>query len=296
MVSRNTCLPRVRVAITVDLHEGDLSSDITFTAEWLNAIGVPATFFVPSAMLTDQRYADSLRELNTLGHEVGSHTHNHDGSEIDALLNENRVNLRFLTESKQIYEDFYGLSPRSFRSPGWCMLSSVALDELARLGYAVDSSATPQRLSFLSSHPFRGAWTLAPRRVRYIRPGLLEVPTSSFIVPAGSPTFLIIRRFLSLAFVRLLVHEALMLGDRVITLQFHPNDFNPNSTQAPPYGRLRWRDFWLNKYGGLTFKHRLKDVNQKQISQTTHAIIRLVKEYGCHTLACLSAAYRKKGV
>jgi len=281
---------RARVAITVDLHEGDDPSDVTVAAEWLVSAGVPATFFAPSTMFQEPRYAERLRGLAGLGHEVGSHTHRHDGVEVAALIAGGRSRLGFLEESKKIFEDFYGRAPCSFRSPAWCMLGPPALDELERLGYAVDSSATPQRLSLLGPNPFRGAWTLSPRRLHYIRPGLLEVPTSTFLVPANKTTFLIFRRTLSLMFVRLLLGEAALLGERVVTLQFHPDDFNPFSKQCPPCGRLRLRDFWLRKNGGFGFKHHLKETDFGRISATTHAIVRLAAHYGCATLMEIARA------
>lgn len=145
---------RPRVAVTVDLHEGDTPGDITHAARWLAGAGVPATFFVPSALFAVPKYAERLRELPAHGHEVGSHTHKHDGPETDALMDGPRERLGFLGDSKRRFEDFYGSSPRSFRSPGWCVLGEAALDSLEELGYRVDSSATPQRLIPNRADPF----------------------------------------------------------------------------------------------------------------------------------------------
>jgi len=280
-----------RVAITIDLHESDSPSDITYAANWLAGVGIAATFFVPSAMFDYAKYAERLKDLHDYGHEVGSHTHNHDWTETQALIEGPRERLGFLRVSKSTFEDFYGRSPRSFRSPGWCVLGPAALDELETLGYTVDSSATPQRLSILSSLPYHGAYTLAPRRVRRIRPGLLEVPTSTLLVPAASPTFLIFRHMLSLAFVRMLLLEATALMGRVLTLQFHPEDFSPVAPACTSRSSLRLEDFWLRRYGGLTFKHKLKCNQRAQIVRTTRAIIDLVGKQRHSTLAAIAAEW-----
>lgn len=281
--------------ITLDLHDGDIPSDITFAAEWLARIEISATFFVPSAMFLQLQYAERLRELDALGHEVGSHAHLHDVVETDALIWGTQSHLGFLEKSNQLFKDFYGRAPLSFRSPAWCPLSPVALDELVRLEYTVDSSATPQRLSFLSSRPFQRAWTLAPRRLHYLRPGLIEVPTSTFAVPLGSPTFLTLRRTLSLAMVYLFFREALLLGESVVTLQFHAGDFNPHSTQCLSYNPLRLSDFLLRRHGGFGFKNHLRTREHSYISAMTQALVHLARQYGCVTLQRLSTLLSVRG-
>ena len=284
------------VVITLDLHEVDEPSDISFAAEWLASAYVPATFFVPSAMFGMPRYRASLRALHALGHEVGSHSHLHDDAEIDALVRGDLLRLAFLEKSKRFFEDFYGREPRAFRSPLWCALSPVALSELERLGYTVDSSVTPQRLSILSSRPFQSAWTLASRRLRYIRPKLLEVPTSTFLIPAGSPTFQTLRLSLSRGFIRLLLWEVLAFNGRMLTLQFHPDDFNPSALRRPVGRSLQWDDFWLCPKGGFGFKHHLRDTHSARISAITHAIVSLLRIYGCTTLGAVSDLVSKNGL
>ena len=107
------------VAVTVDLHQWDDPFDITFSAEWLARAEIRATYFVTSAMFLQKDYAERLRDFAGFGHEVGSHSHLHDPSEMKALVRGKGSQLRFLEHSKNIYEDFYGRSPRSFRSPCW---------------------------------------------------------------------------------------------------------------------------------------------------------------------------------
>ena len=283
------------VGVTIDVHDGDSPRDVSYCAEWLARQGIRATFFVPSALLLSGDYAAALRELPAGGHELASHSHNHDGAEVNALLGGDRASLAFLRVSRDLHEDTFGASPRAFRSPAWCPLSPLAVETLAELGYAVDSSATPQRLSVLSSIPYRNTWTAAPRRPHYVHPGLLEIPTSTFLVPAGTPTFLILRRALSLAFIRLLLAEGRICGDRVLVLQLHPDDLNPRSPHRTPLRPLRAVDFTLRARGGFGFKHHLKDRDRGRISRTAREVVELVAPCRCATLAEIASAVRAWG-
>jgi len=271
------------VAVTVDLHQWDDPFDITFSAEWLARKGIRATFFVTSVMFLQRCHAERLRHLTEFGHEVGSHSHLHDPSEMNDLIRGGRSRLGFLQDSKKMYEDFYGLSPHSFRSPCWCKLGPDALDELQDLGYRVDSSVTPQRLSFMGSYPYEGSWFFASRRLRYLRPGLLEVPSSAFLVPASSTAFRIMRG-LSLHFVRGLLWEAQNFGDRVVTVEFHPEDFNADSKRLWVWNGIKPRDFLLRRIGGFGFRHYLQDSSYRRISNTTESLLQLIEGHRTMTL------------
>lgn len=271
------------VAVTVDLHQWDDPFDITFSAELLARAEIRATYFVTSEMFQRRCYAERLRDLAGFGHEVGSHSHLHDPAEMNALVRGKRQHLGFLKHSKNIYEDFYGRSPRSFRSPCWCRLGPDALDELQHLGYTIDSSSTPQRLSFTGSYPYQGSWFFASRRLRYIRPGLLEVPTSTFVVPASSTAFRIMRNH-SMGFVRILLWEALNFSDRVVTLEFHPEDFNPDSKRYWIWGGIKPRDFLLRRVGGFGFRYYLQDPSYRRISERTQVLLQLMADHRTTTL------------
>ena len=273
----------VLVAVTVDLHQWDDPFDITFAAEWLACAGIRATFFVTSEMFLQPPYAERLRALSKFGHEVGSHSHLHDPAEMNALVRGKKSHLGFLEDSKKIYEDFYGRSPRAFRSPCWCRLGSDSLDELQRLGYTVDSSVTPQRLSFTGSYPYEGSWFFASRHLRYLRPGLLEIPTSALFVPASSTAFKIMRDQ-SFRFVRLLLWEAQHFSDRVVTLELHPEDFNPESKRVWIWNRMTLRDFLLRRIGGFGFRHYLQDKSYRRISERIQALLQLMASHRTMTL------------
>ena len=133
----------------------------------------------------------------------------------------------FSSLSHDLFREFYGTTPRAFRCPLWCYLGKPAREELVRLGYRVDSSATPQRPPFLTSLPFEPGWSMSSRRPRYWSEGLLEIPTSSLLQPASIGTFSALRGGAG-PFLRLLMFECQVFRDRVLALQFHAGDFCPH--------------------------------------------------------------------
>lgn len=272
------------VAVTIDLHLYDHSYDITYSAEWLARTGIHATYFIQSEMFQHKDHIEHLRCLPELGHEVASHSHVHDTTEMSALVHGNNSSLKFLEYSKKIFEDFYGKSPSSFRSPCWCRLGTAALDELQRLGYTVDSSVTPQRLGFTGWYPYEPSWFFSSRRIRYIRPGLLEVPSSAFLVPASSKAFRILRDQ-SLRFVQALLWEAVKFSDRVVTIELHPDDFNPNSQRPWEGDGIKPGDFLLRRVGGLGFRHYLQDSNYHSISSRVHSLLEILARHKTMTLS-----------
>jgi hypothetical protein len=280
-------------AITIDLHDGDDPVDIRVACELLKSRDIRATFFVPTGMLSQGKYRIAVREIVSHHHEAASHSHLHDYLEMRALMRGRQRDLRFLSVAKAIHEDTFGVAPSSFRSPCWCHLGPAAVAELAELGYSVDSSATPQRLGVFSSMPFENVWTFAPRHLRYIAPSLLEVPTSTFLVPAGSPTFSIIRSGPAGLLVRALAFEGRRCSRRVLSVQFHPHAFNPLSTHT--YGRparLTARSFWLTAEGGFEFKHFLRSSDVASTVGLTKAILGIVAPFQCLRMSEIAAAAR----
>ena len=261
------------IALTVDTHEEDRPSDVSRAAHWLQQRGIRATFFVPSALLTHPGFRPYAVLLPSLGHEVGSHGHRHDFVEIRALMRGRRADLDFLSRSRALFEEAFACAPTTFRSPAWCPLGPGTIDELVALGYRVDSSATPQRLPLFSSTPYANTWLFARRGAHELAPGLLEVPTSSLLLPAASPAFLTLRRRLSIAFVRLLLWEARTLPGRIACLQLHAGDLVPDAAPTPPLERLSIASFLPRSSGGLRFKVFLRERDPRRIYRITREII-----------------------
>jgi hypothetical protein len=264
----------MKIAITVDVHLDDTVEDITIACEWLAKHNIAATFFISSNLFTTKKFKSVLRLIPALGHEVGSHSHLHNHDEYSALTQNDKHRLDFLMKSKKIYEDLFGCKPVSFRSPCWCFLSKAALDTLEELDYLIDSSSTPQRLAILTSHPYNKSWALSARSPYFIRPTLLEIPTSCFIVPASSMTFATLRS-LSCLFINFLIVESVLCG-RIINLQFHPGDFNPNSKGKKWKAPLKLKDFIPTRNNGFNFKHLLPESDTIKLNNLTQTIIQRV--------------------
>jgi hypothetical protein len=288
MAHRNLGPPMKRVAVTLDLHRGDRADDIVIGCEALRARGIEATIFVPSAILEDPGYRAACRAIDAGGHEPASHSHDHDAREMNALMHGARGDLDFLARSKAVHEDFFGRAVTAFRSPCWCRLGPTAIEMLAGLGYRVDSSATPQRLGLLSSTPFDDVWTFAPRTPFELAPGLLEIPTSCFLIPAGAPSFMILRRTASRMLFKGLAAEAKLFA-RVLTLQFHASFFNPHSLKRAATPKpLALADFIPQRAGGLAFKHRLRSGDPRLATAIAADILGAVDPSHCAGLSTIA--------
>ena len=237
-----------RSVLTFDLHAGDSAAELIQCLEILDREQLKATFFIPTSLLSAPQLVPAFRALAETRHELGTHGHEHDASEREALGSGSRPALGFLQQSTDEFGEFFGYQPRVFRSPAWSFMGSAAIDELERLGYQVDSSATPQRLGILSSEPWRNPYLVASRRPALIRPGLLEVPTSAFLVPLAAPTFQTLRRTASLAFTRMLILETRLFASRVVVAQFHVHDLIA-SRVIVGWSDRRWSQLVPSRHG-----------------------------------------------
>ena len=200
----NPALHEMPIVLTVDVHAEDRPAVSAHAACWWYEHGLPATFFVPSALFEDAGFRPHVVRLPSLGFEVGGQGHQHDYAEIRALIRGPGADL-----------DSCAAPTRCTRRPSAArsLLSLAGLVSvgtppllLVALGYRVDSSAT-QAPVILARHRTRipvgsraGPDELAP--------DLREVPTSCLLLPAASPTFLTLRHRAALVFVRLLLWEA----------------------------------------------------------------------------------------
>jgi hypothetical protein len=260
-------------AITLDVHDVAEVDDLRAAHDALTARGFPATYFVPSGLLADARMRDTLRTIERDGGELGAHGHLHDMAEQRALAT-GQGSLAFLERSTRTLEDLLGRSPRAFRSPCWCGLSDPAKDRLAELGYRIDSSATPQRLGLFSSSPFENPWIASPRAPYLVRPSLLEVPTSSFVIPFGSLSLALLRGPGASVFASALATEA-RLTDSVVVFQLHAGDFVPSS--APQRPRKSWRDLFPRRGHGFAARHWVLDLDGPRMLARVDAVLALLR-------------------
>jgi peptidoglycan/xylan/chitin deacetylase (PgdA/CDA1 family) len=192
--------------LTFDLHRSDDPDHIRQCIDVLDQEGASATFFVPTAMQAMPQFREALRALSRSRHEIGTHGHQHDWDEI-AALQTGAGPLGFLERSAAVASDFFGSPISLFRSPCWCWLCQKAEDELAEIGYVVDSSRTPQRPGLLSSFPWDNRNAFRRRLPHLLSSGVLEVPTTTLPVPLASQSLKILRPRVFSMFHRLLQLE-----------------------------------------------------------------------------------------
>ena len=274
-------------AITIDLHSSDSPADIAESHAALARMGCVATYFLPTALLEDARFREALRAIDDGRTEIGTHGHRHDVIEIASLSGNGGGSLAFLERSAELYADHFRRRPRAFRAPQWCNLAERAVDALSELGYRVDSSSTPQRIGLLSSYPFENPWLLSPRRPTFLRPGLLEVPTSSFIVPFGGLSLAAFRKWGGLAFAGGFAVEALLTG-RIVTIQLHPAELVASG--KPPVRQRSIRDFMPVHGRGFGVRHWCLDEHPGRMRGRVLAVLGLFERMRFETMT-LSGIY-----
>jgi hypothetical protein len=276
------------IAVTIDVHPWDRPGSIRACNGYLREKNIPATFLISTSILENPVATSPLRELGDGIHELGTHAHMHRGHEIDALRGIPAKSLRFLEHSKLCFEDFCGFSPASFRSPTWCGLGQSALQELVRLGYKVDCSATPQAPRSFGNFPMASPWLLSSRSPYWIWDGLLEIPTSSFLLPLASPSFATLRKLGSKAFLRLLLAEANFFKDWILVIDFDSQDFQPDRPE--PEQSYDWQDLLPRRAGGLEWRKWLRTYNPRQVFSITRDLIEALSWYRFSTLSDIRAS------
>ncbi len=262
----------MRSIISFDLHRSDSPRSIEACNENLAEAGIRASFFVTTKMIDSPGFREPLRALAAQGHELGTHCHEHDDAEMLALRSGDDHSLEFLETSALCFTDFFGFEPRIFRAPCWCRLSKRAVDHLVRLGYNVDSSSTPQRPGILSHFFLDNRHLLAPRTPHFIAPGLLEIPTSCFLVPLGWPTFCASRERGTALFLKLLVLEAALRDRMVVVPQFHASDFSLEGG-AIRHDRRRWRDLIPHGLGGVQARRWFRLSDRRRLARIASAVV-----------------------
>ncbi|HUR80519.1 MAG TPA: polysaccharide deacetylase family protein [Thermoanaerobaculia bacterium] len=282
----------MRVAVTVDLHDDDDPDDIRAACETLRERAIRASFFVPARALCSPAFRAAALEIVRNGHEAAAHSYAHDEAEMFALMHGRAIELGFLATAKKIHEEVFGAPPTAFRSPCWCHLGDAAVATLVELGFIADSSATPQRLALLSSTPFDYVWTFASRRLRYLVPELLEVPTSTLLVPAAWPTFLTIRS-LSPLLVGVLALECRLLPGRVLTLQLHASGFRARTPEKHRHAeKLTLASFFPRRTGGIEFRKRLRCGDPVVMASVTSALLDTMRDGRYVSISDVAAEHR----
>ena len=179
-----------------------------------------ATFFVLG--LVAERYPELVRQLIAAGHEVASHGYEH-------VVLSRLTQAQFeqdIAKSKNLLEQITGMEVNGYRAPEFSIGSTTAwaLDSLAKLGFAYDSSIFPIR------HPRYGIPNFDPRPRTYgTRNGdISELPLSAVQIGgaklpvAGGGYFRVLPLKVLRRSVKWLSHRGLPF-----VTYFHPYEFDP---------------------------------------------------------------------
>jgi polysaccharide deacetylase family protein (PEP-CTERM system associated) len=187
-----------------------------------------ATFFVVGQIA--RSHPDLVKAMARAGHEIASHSWEH--RRIHSMTPaEFREDVR---KSKDALEQLTGLPVLGFRAPTFSVVEKTAwaLDVLAELGFAYDSSIFPVW------HDRYGV-PRAPRgpfRARGMKSEILELPLATWRtlwtnLPVGGGGYF---RLLPLFFMELAIRQAQKnLHPALVMLYFHPWEFDPDQERLP---------------------------------------------------------------
>lgn len=221
-------------AFTVDVEDWyqscvDLDAPITARVERnvsrvlevLDEFRVKGTFFVQGRVA--ETFPRLVETLVLEGHEVQSHGYSH-----RALFEMDRRELREeLERAKQTVEDASGTRVRAFRAQDFSILSTNlwALEVLAEVGFEIDSSIFPIRMSRYGI----AGWEPAPHRLKLANGvTILEVPVATWsktrvrLPVAGGGYFRVLPERVLVGALRRIVAE-----QRPPVVYCHPYEFNP---------------------------------------------------------------------
>jgi polysaccharide deacetylase family protein (PEP-CTERM system associated) len=226
---------RPQAAFTVDVEDWyqscvDVEAPITDRVvanvdrilELLDECTVKGTFFVQGRVA--ETFPRLVEGLVRQGHEVACHGYSH-----RPLFGMNARQLRHeLERAKHTVEDAGGVEVTAFRAQDFSILARNlwALEALADVGFAIDSSIFPMRT------PRYGIskWELAPQRIQFPNgASILEVPVAVWEVrrwriPVGGGGYF---RLLPPALVRRAFRE-IVAANRPPIIYCHPYEFNPS--------------------------------------------------------------------
>jgi polysaccharide deacetylase family protein (PEP-CTERM system associated) len=205
----------------------------------LDQYQAPGTFFVLGWIA--ERYPVLVKEIAARGHEIASHGTDH--QRVTQLNPESfRVSVR---DSKQILEQLVGEAVIGYRAPSFSIVPGRewALDILAEVGYAYDSSLYPVRRK---GYGYPGT-PISPHVLERAAGTLMEFPPATFralgaTLPAGGGAYI---RLLPKGLVETALRQAEAAGYGG-TFYIHPWEIDaeqprfavPALTRVRHYGRL----------------------------------------------------------
>jgi polysaccharide deacetylase family protein (PEP-CTERM system associated) len=255
-------------------YRGRLGPSTCWLLDELARFDIKATFFVVGQIARDD--SALVRAIHRAGHEVGSHSWDH-----RRLHNLTPASFREdVRQSKDALEQVTGEAVVGYRAPTFSVVRQTAwaLDVLAELGLAYDSSVYPVR------HDRYGVPRAprAPFLARGERHSILEIPPATWRVlganvPTGGGGYF--RLFPLWLLERTLRQVARKCRPSVAMLYFHPWEFDPGQERLPLGHLSRFRTYvGLKRTRGrlqtLLARHRFVravDV-AKQLDHQRHAL------------------------
>jgi peptidoglycan-N-acetylglucosamine deacetylase len=132
--------------------------------ELFAGLGIQATFFVIGADLRHSFAARAVAAAARAGHEIGSHSQDHDY----ALSRRDRAAIDGdLARAEEAIRAACGAAPRGFRAPGYT-LSTALLEAVRARGYLYDSSLLPSPLYYGAKAVALALYAVRGRRSRSI--------------------------------------------------------------------------------------------------------------------------------
>lgn len=101
--------------------------------QMLEEEGVKATFFIPGWVA--EKYKESVKAINSRGHEIGHHGYLHERLAYDSYQEEEDIILKGL----EILEDITGTKPVGYRSPAW-EINPIVLKLLVKYNFLYSSN------------------------------------------------------------------------------------------------------------------------------------------------------------
>ena len=135
-------------------------------------LGIQATFFVIGAELRHSFAAQAVAAAARAGHEIGSHSQDHDY----ALSRRDRAAIDAdLATADEAIRAACGAAPRGFRAPGYT-LSEALLEAVRARGYLYDSSLLPSPPYYAAKAAALALYAMLGRR----SPSILGSPAQLF--------------------------------------------------------------------------------------------------------------------
>jgi len=192
------------IDVEPDLHTNNYKSlidGIPKIVYLLDKYNIKATFFVTCDCI--EKYPKIFRQLIKQGHEIALHGYRHERFDYLTLKQKEES----IKKSIFCFKKYLNIKPKGFRAPQHS-IDNETLSLLEKYNFKYDSSYHPLNLLQLFFFPkkIKLWWKLffSPLNPYKIRKNLIEIPTSSFIIPFVSLTVRVMPLFLLKFYIKII--------------------------------------------------------------------------------------------